>query len=238
MRGGFLLSLQLSHCLKRGCHIPGIDISLILSLTEMNRILASVEHFMQPHEYCAQCCISYGVTENRVLHFISGCETSANKCWPCTTNVLREASSTMNAWYPLWAHLPLGNHLFPICTSCWYKERAPVLLKKPFSWPVLYLPRTALLCKAIDTMKSIFMNPEHKAWPTPPAQRTACSVFTLLSCIVSGQPPADRSFLKDRAFFFLCRQCPSLQPPREWEWISCQRWGKKSLHSSKESGVG
>lgn len=92
MRGEFLLSLQLNHCLKRGCHIPGIDISLILSLTEkMNRILASVEHFMQPHEYCAQCCISYGVTENGVLHFISGCETSANKCWPCTTNVLREA---------------------------------------------------------------------------------------------------------------------------------------------------
>lgn len=125
----------------------------------------------------------------------------------------------MNVWYPLWAHLPLGNHLFRICTSYWYKERAPVLLKKPFSWPVLYLPRTALPCKAIDTMKSIFMNPEHKAWPTPPAQHTACSVFTLLSCIVSGQPPADRGFLKDRAFFFSMQAVRSVHPsnPQESE---------------------
>lgn len=47
----------------------------------------------------------------------------------------------------------------------------------------------------------MYESPKHQTWPTPPAVCTACSAFTLLSCVVSCSLLVVGAFLKTRIFF-------------------------------------
>lgn len=191
----------------------------MLSMTKkMNRIIGSMEHFMHQPEYWAQYCISYKVTENRALHFISRCKIYANKCWLCTTNVLREALN-VKCVIPIATPTCLWEIASFVSLHPTSTNRASVVLKSHTPSQCCIFPEHCCPARSLTEWHQYvwILNTKHDLHHQPCAQPVPCSpcclALTLANLLLTG------TFWKTGQFFFYpgSEKCPSLQHPREWE---------------------
>lgn len=154
----------------------------------------------------------------------------------------------INALYPLWAHLPLGNlknsfpkyslekntsfaSVHPMGTKrgplCSWKSHPPgqCCIFPGQCCPAKPLTEWHQYVWILNTKHD--PHSQHKAQPVPCSP--CCLALSVANLLLTG------AFWKPGHLFFYVgsEKCPSFQPPRELECISCQRWGMKSLYSSR-----